>query len=474
MQKIRLEQKLQQKLSPQQIQVIKLLEFTTLELEEKVKQELEENPALEETENSVEEEITSVNEEDTDLGDYRNEDDIPPYKLETNNRLYGEKKEDIPFSAGITFHESLLEQIELRELTEKQLSIAQYIIGNLDDEGYLRRDLGLISDDLIFQVNVDVSFEELEEVLAVIQELDPPGVGARTLQECLLIQLKRQEDEPDPDVEIAKTLITDYFNEFAYKHYPKIAKELNLSEERLKSVIQRITMLNPKPGNAFSTPLENRKETIIPDFIVEYFDGKLYVNLNNQNVPELRISTDFSALANNDLDKDKQPKDNDAALFIRQKIDSAKWFIEAIKQRQNTLLSTMRAIVNFQQDFFKEGDESVLKPMILKNIAEKTGFDISTISRVSNSKYVQTNFGVYPLKYFFSESMQTEDGEEISTREIKKIISECIQQENKEKPLTDEQLTELLREKSYLIARRTVAKYREQLNIPVARLRKEI
>jgi len=474
MQKIRLEQKLQQKLSPQQIQVIKLLEFTTLELEEKVKQELEENPALEETENSVEEEITSVNEEDTDLGDYRNEDDIPPYKLETNNRLYGEKKEDIPFSAGITFHESLLEQIELRELTEKQLSIAQYIIGNLDDEGYLRRDLGLISDDLIFQVNVDVSFEELEEVLAVIQELDPPGVGARTLQECLLIQLKRQEDEPDPDVEIAKALITDYFNEFAYKHYPKIAKELNLSEERLKSVIQRITMLNPKPGNAFSTPLENRKETIIPDFIVEYFDGKLYVNLNNQNVPELRISTDFSALANNDLDKDKQPKDNDAALFIRQKIDSAKWFIEAIKQRQNTLLSTMRAIVNFQQDFFKEGDESVLKPMILKNIAEKTGFDISTISRVSNSKYVQTNFGVYPLKYFFSESMQTEDGEEISTREIKKIISECIQQENKEKPLTDEQLTELLREKSYLIARRTVAKYREQLNIPVARLRKEI
>ena len=472
MQKLRLDQKLQQKLSPQQIQVIKLLESTTLELEERVKQELEENPALEETEKPIDEENNTINEEDTDLGDYRDEDDIPPYKLETNNRLSGEKKEDIPFSAGITFHESLLEQIELRDLTEKQLSIAQYIIGNLDDEGYLRRDLQMISDDLIFQVNIDVSLDELEEVLAEIQELDPPGVGARTLQECLLIQLKRQED--DSDIEIAKTLIKEYFNEFAHKHYPKIAKELNLTEERLKSVIQRITMLNPKPGNAFSTPLENRKETIIPDFIVEYFDGKLYVNLNNRNIPELRVNAEFVSLINNYSNKNLSRDNKDATLFIKQKIDSAKWFIDAIKQRQNTLLSTMNAIVDFQRDFFKEGDESGLKPMILKDIAEKTAFDISTISRVSNSKYVQTNFGVYPLKYFFSESMQTEGGEEISSREIKNIIAECIQQENKEVPFTDEQLTELLREKSYIIARRTVAKYREQLNIPVARLRKEM
>lgn len=475
MQKLRLEQKLQQKMSPQQIQVIKLLESTTLELEEKIKQELEDNPALEETGESMESIAEQdINNEDLSLADYRNEDDIPPYKLEANNRMGAEKKEDIPFSAGITFHESLTDQIGLRNLSERQQLIAEYIIGNIDDEGYLRRDLQAISDDLIFQVNIDASERELMDILTVIQDLEPIGVGARTLQECLLIQLKKQEQTAD--TKLAIDVIENHFNEFAYKHYGKIAKELNIEEPALRDVIQKITMLNPKPGNAFNTPLENRRETIVPDFIVEYLDGKLYVGLNNRNVPELRISEEFSSLIRDySLNKENQTAENkNAVVFIKQKIDSAKWFIDALKQRQNTLLTTMNAIVDFQQDFFKDGDEASLKPMILKDISQKTGFDISTISRVSNSKYVQTNFGVYSLKFFFSESMQTEGGEEISSREIKKIIQEQIQQENKRKPLTDEQLTEILRDKLYVIARRTVAKYREQLNIPVARLRKEI
>ncbi|MCD7973388.1 MAG: RNA polymerase factor sigma-54 [Candidatus Azobacteroides sp.] len=476
MQKLRLEQKLQQKLSPQQIQVIKLLESTTLELEEKIKQELEENPALEESDEHIDNEINNNGEEteDLSLGDYRDEDDIPPYKLETNNRTTGEKKEDIPFSAGITFHESLIDQIALRDLSKNQFLIAEYIIGNIDDEGYLRRDLQSISDDLIFQVNMDVSVGELEDILRVVQDLEPTGVGARTLQECLLIQLRKQEETGDSNLAI--TLIQNHFDEFAYKHYDKIARELNISEARLKAVIQKITTLNPKPGNAFSTPLENRKETIIPDFIVEYHNGQLHISLNHKNVPELKINPEFSSLLqDSSLNKAQlSANEKDATIFIKQKLDSAKWFIDALKQRQNTLLSTMNAIVSFQQDFFKDGDEASLRPMILKDIAEMTGFDISTISRVSNSKYVQTNFGVYSLKYFFSEAMQREDGEEISSREIKKIIQECIANENKKKPLTDEQLTEVLKQKSYVIARRTVAKYREQLNIPVARLRKEI
>ncbi len=473
MQRLSLQQKLQQKLSPQQIQIIKLLESTTLELEERVKQEIEENPALEISEESMDTENADETDIDLSLGDYSNEDDIPPYKLESNNQS-GEKKEDIPFSAGMSFHESLIEQLGLRNLSDKQHTIAEYIIGNIDDEGYLRRDLHSISDDLIFQVNIDVSESELEDILKVIQDFEPIGVGATSLQECLLIQLKKKEETPE--ITSAIKIIENYFDEFAHKHYEKIAKELNLNEDELKAVIHEITMLNPKPGNAFSTPLENRREVIIPDFIVEQNDGELFVSLNGRNVPELKINPEFSALIQDySSNKENQTRERkDAVLFVKQKLDSAKWFIDALKQRQTTLLSVMNAIVNYQEDFFKDGDESSLKPMILKDISERTGYDISTISRVSNSKYVQTNFGIFPLKYFFSESMQTEDGEEISSREIKKILSECIQNEDKQKPLADDKLTEILNEKGYIIARRTVTKYREQLNIPVARLRKEL
>lgn len=475
MQKLKLQQKLQQKLSPQQIQVIKMLESTTLELEERVRQEIEENPALEISSESAE---TSQSEndpiEDLSLGDYGNEDDIPPYKLNANNKSLGEKKEDIPFSAGMTFHEYLIDQLGLRDLSEKEHLIAEYIIGNIDDEGYLRRDLQSISDDLLFQVNMDISVAELEDILKIIQDFEPMGVGARNLRECLLIQLKKKTETPE--VLSAIEVLEKYFDEFAYKHYDKIAKELNIDETGLKAVMHEITMLNPKPGNAFSTPLENRKETIVPDFLVDQHDGDLFVSLNGRNVPELKVNPEFSALVEDYAgNKENQTQDKkDAILFVKQKLDSAKWFIDALKQRQTTLLSVMNAIVDFQRAFFEDGDESSLRPMILKDIAEKTGYDISTVSRVSNSKYVQTNFGIFPLKYFFSESMQMEDGEEISSREIKKILSECIQNEDKQKPLTDDKLTEILQEKGYVIARRTVAKYREQLNIPVARLRREI
>ncbi|MCL1942710.1 MAG: RNA polymerase factor sigma-54 [Candidatus Azobacteroides sp.] len=473
-QKLKLQQKLQQKLSPQQIQVIKLLESTTLELEERVRQEVEDNPALE-VSSELPDQMDASSSEDTpvdlSLGDYSNEDDIPPYKLEADNKSGREKKEDIPFSAGMSFHESLIEQLGLRDLSQKQRLIAEYIIGNIDEEGYLRRDLSAISDDLLFQVNVDAPENELEEILKIIQDFEPVGVGARTLQECLLIQLRKK-----PETALAVRVVESYFNEFAYRHYDRIAKESGIGEDELKTVVREITMLNPKPGNAFSTPLENRKDTIVPDFIVEQNDRELSVSLNGRNVPELKVNAGFSEMVEDySGNKENQTRDRkDAILFIKQKLDSAKWFIDAVKQRRTTLLSVMNAIIGFQRAFFIDGDEASLKPMILKDVAERTGYDISTVSRVSNSKYVQTNFGIYPLKYFFSESMQTEDGEEISSREIKKILSECIRAEDKLKPLTDDKLTDILQEKGYVIARRTVAKYREQLNIPVARLRREI
>ena len=470
-----LQQRLLQKLSPQQIQVIKLLESTTLELEDRIKQELEENPALE-TVSETSEELSPSDDDfsvDMSLDDYRTEDDIPPY-LEPNNKSFGEKREDIPFSAGMSFHESLIEQLGLRDLSEREYRIGEYIIGNIDDEGYLRRDLKAISDDLLFQVNLDVSEKELKDILEIIQDFEPIGVGAQTLQDCLLIQLKKKREAPE--TKSAIEIIEKYFEEFVRKHYDKIAQALNIGEKELKAAMSEITGLNPKPGNAFSIPAENRKETIIPDFIVEQQYGELFVSLNSKNVPELKVSPEFSDMVKDySSNKENQTQDRrDAILFIKQKLDSAKWFIDSVKQRQTTLLAVMNAMVEFQKSFFTDGDESLLKPMILKDIAEITGYDISTVSRVTGSKYVQTNFGIFSLKYFFSESMQNEDGEEISSREIKKILSECIQNEDKQKPLPDDKLTEILREKGYVIARRTVAKYREQLNLPVARLRKEI
>jgi RNA polymerase sigma-54 factor len=479
-----LQQKLQQKLSPAQIQVIKMLEVPTLELEERIRQELEENPALEEGE-----EITADNDEmddfdlnddggnndDVDFDDYMSDDEIPDYKLKANNTSKDDKHEDIPFTAGMTFHEFLLEQVGLLQLTPKQETLIEYVIGNIDEEGYLRRTPEAMVDDIVFQAGVQTSDDEMYEVVEMVKQFDPAGVGATTLQECLALQLDRKT--PSADVLIAKKLLDDYFEEFSKKHFDKISKALNIDDSCLKRVMNEIVHLNPKPGNAWSgNVLEKSMGTIVPDFILENDENKLSVSLNNSNIPELRISATYNEMfqdyTGNKQNQNREMKD--AVMFVKQKIDSARWFIDAIKQRQQTLLATMTAIVEYQKAFFIEGDETFLKPMILKDIADMTGYDISTISRVSNSKYIQTEFGVFSVKYFFSESMTNDSGEEVSTKEIKKILQDCISSEDKSKPLNDDALVEVLKTKGYVIARRTVAKYREQLNIPVARMRKEI
>jgi RNA polymerase sigma-54 factor len=479
-----LQQKLQQKLSPAQIQVIKMLEVPTLELEERIRQELEENPALEEGEepsadNDDADEFESNddggNNDDTDFDDYMSDDEIPDYKLKTNNNSKDDKREDIPFSAGMTFHEFLLEQVGLLQLTEKQETLIEYVIGNIDEEGYLRRTPEAMVDDIVFQAGIQTSDEEMYEVVDMVKQFDPAGVGATTLQECLALQLDRKKHSAD--IVIAKKLVAEYFEEFSKKHFDKITKSLNIDDECLKRVMNEIVHLNPKPGNAWSgNVLEKSMSTIVPDFILENDENKLSVSLNNSNVPELRVSATYNEMfqdyTGNKKNQSREMKD--AVMFVKQKIDSARWFIDAIKQRQQTLLATMTAIVEYQKAFFIEGDETFLKPMILKDIADMTGYDISTISRVSNSKYIQTEFGVFSVKYFFSESMTNDSGEEISTKEIKKILQDCINSEEKSKPLNDDALVEVLKTKGYVIARRTVAKYREQLNIPVARMRKEI
>ena len=481
-QKLTLQQKLLQKLSPQQIQVIKLLEIPTMQLEQRIKKEIEENPVLElESDNpTVEEEADfgddednrDVDNEEFSLDDYYEDDEIPTYKLNTNNYSKDDKYIDIPFSVGTSFNESLQEQLSLTDLSEEERQLAEYILGNIDEDGYLRRDLMSISDDIAFNLNMDVPEKQLEKILTVIQDFDPPGVGARDLQECLLLQLERKEGK---DFELARVIVKDYFTEFTKKHYEKIQSRLELSEEELKSSIAQILKLNPKPGSSYSNPLNKSNQHIVPDFILENIDGELSLSLNQRNVPELKINDAYQEMLRTMSENQKSKKnDKEALLFVKQKIDSAKWFIDAIQQRQTTLLLTMSEIISFQKEYFQEGDETKLKPMILKDIAEHTNLDISTVSRVSNSKYIQTHFGIYPLKYFFSEGMQKDDGEEVSTREIKKILQECIGNEDKRRPLTDEKLAAILKEKSYNIARRTVAKYREQLDIPVARLRKEL
>lgn len=483
--KQQLQLKQQQKLSPMQMQVIKLTELPVLELEERIKQELEDNPALEEglepTENASEydddyspDDDTNISQEDITLGDYMNEDEIPDYQLRDNNRPSVGKQDEIPFSVAASLHEYLIEQLGECEFNEEDEKVAEYIIGNIDESGYLDRSLSAISDDLIFQQNIDVSVPQLEEILKTIQDFEPAGIAARNLQECLLLQLERKEKSSTVDYAIS--IITNYFDEFSKRHYDKIIRQLGIDEDILKEVIQEITTLNPKPGNNWGDSLSITLSTIVPDFTVEAYNGELFLSLNNRNIPDLRVSREYSDLlkgySNN---KESMSADNkNAAVFVKQKLDSARWFIEAIKQRQDTLQRTMQAIMDMQYDFFLTGDEAQLKPMILKDIAQRTGYDISTISRVSNSKYVQTSFGIYSLKYFFSESMQTDTGEEISSREVKAILKECIENEDKKKPLTDDKLSEILKEKGYIIARRTVAKYREQMNLPVARLRKEI
>lgn len=483
----RLQQKLLQKLSPQQILLMKLLQIPSLALEQRIKQEIEENPALEELDedydsNSDDQEELSVadvaeekdrDNEEFDLSDYMDDDETPAYKLSANNTSSDDERREIPFASGTSFHETLISQLGMQHMSKTDYEIALNIIGNLDDSGYLQRDLGAMVDDLAFSQNIITSRQELERILAYIQRLDPAGVGARTLQECLLIQLRRKQ--PTPAIIIAITILDRFFDEFTKKHYEKITKKNKITNEELKEAIDEILKLNPKPGDSMGDD-SRLNQYIIPDFIIQNKDGDLELSLNSRNAPELRLSRNYTdMLETYTEDKNHRTQTHkEAVMFIKQKIDSARWFIDAIKQRQNTLFLTMNAIMEYQRAYFMEGDETRLRPMILKDIAEIVNLDISTISRVANSKYVQTPFGTFLLKSFFSESMQTDSGEEVSTREIKKILSDCVEAENKSKPVTDEQLTNILKEKGYNIARRTVAKYREQLNIPVARLRKEL
>lgn len=456
------------RLSSMQIQTIKMLELTSVELDQRIKKEIEDNPVLEEViEDGKDEDGTQ---KQISLSEYGADDPTPSYKYYVNNRQGKEDTSLFPtFSVKESFQQSLEAQLGYTELDERERKIAQFVIGMLDDDGYLRRDLESLSDDIAFRLNIETSEEELEKILSVIQEFEPVGVGARDLRECLLLQLEaRTQTEP---VALAVTILTDYFAEFTKKHYEKIISRLNVTEDELRGAIEEIVKLNPRPGGQIDDSYTEQAQQVTPDFILELHDGELEMTMPKFSVPELKINKRYAELLVSSVNT-KTKEGKEAAMFVKQKLDSAKWFIEAIKQRHNTLHSTMQAIIDFQYEFFLEGDETKLKPMVLKNIAEKTGYDISTISRVVNCKYIQTHFGMYPLKYFFSEGLKNSSGEEVSTREIKKILSDSIDAEDKRKPLTDEELVEQLSQKGYKVARRTVAKYREQLNIPIARLRK--
>ncbi len=481
-----LQQKLQQKLSPQQIQLMKMLQIPTMELEQRIKEEMEINPALEEGQEESANDEASQNDEqpeeerddarendDFDLSDYFDADDTPDYKLYANNNSPDQEERETPLGAGKSFHDLLYAQLGLGDLDDEQRILAEYLIGNLDENGYLRRELPAVVNDLAFNLNITTTVNELDEVLKVIQEFDPPGVGARDLRECLLIQIRRSE-ERTPEVHLAEEIITRYFDEFTKKHYEKIAKRLDIDDEHLKPAIDFILHLNPKPGNSMMESARTIQH-VVPDFVLASENDELKLTLNGRNAPELRISREYRDMFEHySKVKNRDPKEKETMVFIKQKVDSARWFIDAIQQRNQTLLYCMQAIVDYQKEFFLSGDETKLRPMILKDIADKVGMDISTISRVANSKYIQTNFGTFLLKFFFSESLSTDDGEEVSSREVKKILKDAIEGEHKRRPLTDDRLAKLLNEKGYNIARRTVAKYREQLGIPVARLRKEL
>ncbi len=486
-----LQQKLLQKLSPQQIQLMKLLQVPTAQLEERIKEELEENPALEQGDEGFEDDLemkdefaddpTEIIEPDGSEDEYDNidiseyvqegDDEAGDYKLRDENYPELDEGRVIPHKVEVGFNELMLQQLGLLKLSEHERKIAEQVIGSLDDDGYLRREISSIIDDMAFRQNIETNEAEISRIIAHIQQFDPPGVGARNLQECLLLQLERKRDQ-GKIIELAIKVLGKYFDEFTKKHYEKIEKGLNLTDEQLREIINQIIKLNPKPGGNIGE-VNTGENYIIPDFFIVNNIGKLELTLNSKNAPDLRISEGYrDMLKDYEKGTKKDKRQKDAVLFIKQKLDSAKWFIDAIKQRQHTLLNTMEAIMNYQYEFFLTGDETDLKPMILKDIAERTALDISTVSRVANSKFVQTEFGTYRLKFFFSESLQTESGEEVSTREVKKILTDIINEESKKHPYSDERLTEMLQEKGYNIARRTVAKYREQLNIPVARLRK--
>jgi RNA polymerase sigma-54 factor len=484
MQKLGLSQSLQQKLSPQQIQFIKLLQVPTAELEARVEEELEINPALEEGEDAPEQEAettqeeeefqeTSGSEEDIDIKDYLRDDDYSGYKMQGDGDDDDDREMPIPMSTSL--HEQLMGQLDYLGLDERQYIIGKQLIGSIESDGYIRRDLDAIVNDLAFSQGIETTPEEVETILKKIQTFDPPGIAARDLQECLLLQLDRMDNGHDIDVAVGKKIISECFDEFTKKHYQKIQKKLDTEDEEfVRDAIDLIVKLNPKPGGgSVNTMVKN--QYVIPDFILTNNNGKLELALNSRNAPELRISRSYTEMFKAYYKSNKKDKKlKEAVTFVKQKLDAAKWFIDAIKQRQQTLLRTMKAIVDFQYDFFLEGDETKLKPMILKDIAGMINMDISTVSRVASSKSVQTDFGIYPLKYFFSEGIATDSGEEVSSREVKQIIKDIIDKEDKNKPLSDDKLEKILNDKGYNIARRTVAKYREQLNIPVARLRKEI
>mgnify|MGYP001560803855 FL=1 len=476
-----LHQKMLQKLSPQQIQLMKLLQLPTVALEQRVKEEMESNPALDEGKEEDEEldedkyeerDDSTETQEDFDFPDYM-DDDTPDYKYQVSNKGRDDDEKDIPYSGGSTFHERLMTQVHLQNLDEKQEEIADHLVGSLDDSGYLRRDLNSIEDDLAFTRNVMASQEEILEVLKVIQQMDLAGVGARDLQECLIIQIKRKKNKTFV-TRVAIEILEEHFEEFTKKHYAKILNKMEIENEDLKDAIEEILRLNPKPGNSLNTSGKTI-QVVVPDFGLRIIDGELDITLNGRNAPQLRVSREYRDMIDHYKKTEKASKsEKEAMSFVKQKLDTAKWFIDAIQQRQNTLLNTMTTIAEFQKEYFLEGDETKLKPMILKDIADIIHMDISTVSRVVNSKYVSTPYGTFLLKSFFSESLSKEDGEEVSTREVKKILTDVIEAEDKKKPLTDEKLSQILKEKKYNIARRTVAKYREQLHIPVARLRKEL
>ncbi|GAB2496451.1 RNA polymerase factor sigma-54 [Algoriphagus taiwanensis] len=485
MQKLNLSQTLSQKLSPQQIQFIKLLQVPTAELDARIEEELEINPALEEGKDKEQEQTQEDDYEDSyedDLGrddhelnldDYL-DDEYSGYKMQGDGNYNSDEDDrEIPISSQASLHEQLISQLNFLKLDERQKIIGQQLIGSIENDGYIRRDLEAIINDLAFGQNIETDLDELEEILRKIQTFDPAGIAARNLQECLLIQLERKEHPDDPDVQHALLIIHDCFDEFTKKHYSKIQKRLDLSEDEIKEAVNLITRLNPKPGGISDGLV--RTQYIIPDFILTNNSGKLEVSLNSRNAPELRISRSYAEMFDAYDKSDKKDKKlKETVTFVKQKLDSAKWFIDAIKQRQNTLLRTMEAILKYQYEFFLDGDETNLRPMILKDIAEKIDMDISTVSRVANSKSIQTEFGVYPLKYFFSEGISTDSGEDVSNREVKSVLQGMVDAEDKKKPLSDDKLVKMLNKKGYNIARRTVAKYREQLQIPVARLRKEL
>ena len=478
-------QQLLQTLSPYQILVVKLLELPSMELEERVRAEILDNPALEEGKEMPEHESTDDfgtdfnedntynNNEDLSLGDYRTEDDIPDYKLQEHNRSRGETPEEIPFSDSVSFYEMLLEQLRMQHLNEEEEVMAEYLIGSLDDDGLLRKGVRTLIDELAIYRGIYTNDKEIERILRIIQNFDPAGIGAHSLQECLLLQLKRKPDSPLKKIQW--DIIDKYCDDFTRKNKEKIMQRLDIDEETYEEAVSELTKLNPRPGSSLGEIIGKNFEQIIPDFIVETEEnGNINLILNNGNVPELRLSREFNELLEeHTINRENQSREaTDTFLFLKQKVDAAQGFINAIKQRQETLFNTMQAIIDLQRPFFLEGDESLLKPMIMKDVAERAKLDVSTISRVSNSKYVQTDYGIFPLKFFFSDGYTTDEGEELSVREIKLFLEECVANENKDMPYTDDELADMLKEKGYPIARRTVAKYRQQLNIPTARLRR--